>query len=132
MSIQFTCANCGFDVPWRQEPRWDNELNTMFAKSHDACPGCEWSRHVAYGRDDKPPCGGMMEPVKFFGAGQVVRRCQECRWLMISPTQKQQEQVECAEALGGTYEFMAGWVMQSEFSDHTYTLNRWSPARAEM
>jgi hypothetical protein len=75
--IQFTCDHCGADVVW----------------GRDACPECEWSRHVAYGTDEHPPCGGMMRPVRRTDT-RVIRKC-ECGWLTDTPTEVAHDRLEC-------------------------------------
>jgi hypothetical protein len=47
---QFSCENCGQHVMWRAKG-WSKSGIAMLLSS-DACPACEWSKHVVYGTDD--------------------------------------------------------------------------------
>jgi hypothetical protein len=54
---QFTCGRCYRRVLYRTPPEIDYLTGRVVAGTRDACPHCEWSRHVAYGTDRQPPCG---------------------------------------------------------------------------
>ena len=141
-AVQFTCANCGAEVPWRKPPEVEvlAGVETLVFRSHDACPECEWSRHVVYGTNDQPPCGAMMEPVHMLlqnvthnAQGQfvtekvpfVVRRCLGCGWETTAPPQRLQ-------AKGRGYDDIAfcqfgangdGRKMASRFDDLNYQMS---------
>lgn len=129
--VQFTCANCGAEVPWRGETKLKGD--TLLARSNDSCPECEWSRHVAYGTDELPPCGEMLKPVEFFyrklynnATGQVamvpfvVRRCQGCGWELTAPLQRVQEQLGYSVDLIKFGANGDGKKMDSPFADFNY------------
>lgn len=134
-NIQFTCSNCGADVPWRYSD--DARDSAVFKRgSHDACLECEWSQHIAYGTDDLPPCGAMMEPVRRWlrqvqdiETGEltviefVVRRCQGCGWETEAPTQEIQANGYDHVSLTRFGKDGNGKVMESEFADHQYRIS---------
>jgi hypothetical protein len=108
---QFTCANCETEVKFRRCLDAKVTVDKTIVGTHDACPRCEWSRHVAYGTDNFPPCGGMMKPVKFYMQQAMneitdeemvlrfVRRRCECGWETKSPTQTEQAETPDADSV---------------------------------
>lgn len=73
--LQFTCGNCGRDVPFM-----DAGLLTWDARNQ--CPHCLWSKHVMFGCPGRLPCDAMMRPVAR-SARTVVQQCEDCgfRWV---------------------------------------------------
>ncbi len=76
--VQFTCENCGNDVPFM-----DAGLRRYEHRNH--CPKCTVSKHIMFGTEDLEPCDGLMRPVGVVRtpAPFVIFECEDCgyRWV---------------------------------------------------
>jgi hypothetical protein len=76
---EFTCGHCNMLVS-----KLSGQLD------HDHCPNCNWSRHVAFGYADHPPCGEMMHPGRMtfsaYGVDDLRNRtCEGCDFNYLNP-----------------------------------------------
>jgi RNHCP domain len=79
MTREFTCANCGANVPWLHV-KCDG-----YTILHNVCPECLWSVHNTFGADvGRPPCGAMMRGVPI-GDKEVMLRCLGCGYMQRGP-----------------------------------------------
>lgn len=77
--VQFTCGNCGYDVPWIDAGLYHYEHRNQ-------CPECSVSKHIMFGTPTLKPCDGLMRPVGIihgYSEPLLTTECETCgfRWV---------------------------------------------------
>lgn len=76
--VQFTCGNCGYDVPFM-----DAGLHHYEHRNH--CPVCLYSKHIMFGTATQPPCDALMHPTTPASPRKLIhgfiQQCETCGFL---------------------------------------------------
>lgn len=76
--VQFTCGNCGYDVPFM-------DAGLHHYEHRDHCPVCLYSKHIMFGTATLPPCDGLMHPVDVPTVIRLyITQCETCRFRWAS------------------------------------------------
>jgi len=82
--VQFTCENCGADVPFI-------DAGLHHYDHRNQCPHCLHSKHIMFGTNQLPPCGQLMTPVMttLTYPSLLTQKCAGCgfRWVTYDENQ---------------------------------------------